>query len=272
MAKFLVRLLFGALRIYTDCVPFARGRGFFIRAIRGLQRLGAPPPRCNLAEGVSIEFESSLVGWTIFETGSWEPIETAVIRSLLRPGHVVINVGANTGYYTIIAASEVGPSGHVYAFEIQTDIAEILRRNVEHNRFGETVTIIGAGCYSAEGTAFLHAKGDPGAARIAFSGNGTQVPLTTLDRFATIHDLQRLDLIVIDTEGADFEVLKGGENVLRRFRPAVIVELDHLATFGATEDQLLAFMLGLSYRSRTIGTQFSRDVLFTPSECRDDRR
>ncbi len=100
-----------ALRVYTHLVPFARGRGAFIRVIEHLKRWGWPPPLIPIGHGLVMEFEPSLIGWTLFERGEWEPAQTALFLSLLSPGAVVLNVGANTGYYTLLAAAAVGSGG-----------------------------------------------------------------------------------------------------------------------------------------------------------------
>lgn len=53
----------------------------------------------------------------MIEDGQWEPTETSVLRSQLRPGDTFINVGANIGYYTVLGSKLVGENGHVIAFE-----------------------------------------------------------------------------------------------------------------------------------------------------------
>jgi FkbM family methyltransferase len=178
---------------------------------------------------------------------------------------VVLDVGANTGYYVLLAASAVGTGGHVYAFEIQPEIIEILRRNVARNGFEDRVTIVASGCFSAEGEAFVEPHGDPGSARIGFASNAHRVSLTTIDRYAAAERFQRVDLILIDAEGADFEVLKGAADLLSTFRPVVIAEVHHLAAFGGSEEKLCAFMARFGYTSRPIQGEFSRDVLFQPT-------
>ena len=93
--------------------------------------------------------------------------------------------------------------------------------------------------------------------------------MITLDYYATAQSLSRVDLVIIDAEGADFEILKGAANILARFRPLVIAEVDHLATFGGSEQEMVSFMSDLSYSVRVIQCEFSRDLFFSPARCDD---
>jgi len=210
-----------------------------------------------------MEFEPSLVGWTTFERGVWEPEQTEMILSMLRPGATVLNVGANTGYYALLAAEKVGRQGHVYAFEIQPAILAILRRNVALNGFDDVVTVIPSGCFSAPGEAMIESDGDPVQARIALqTGDGIRVPLTTIDLFVAGAELRCVDIILIDTEGADFEVLKGSEHLLERDHPTVIAEVHLLNVFGGSDRELITFMERFGYRSTELSSEYSRDLLF----------
>jgi FkbM family methyltransferase len=263
--KVAVDILFAGLRFYTKHAPYKRGRGIFIGAIDLLQRRGWPAPLTRIGNGLVMEFEPSLLGWTTFERGEWEPEQTAAILKFLRPGAIVLNIGANTGYYALLAAGVVGTSrGHVHAFEIQPQIVDILHRNVALNGFEDVITIVEAGCFSTNGNAAIEPHGDPGSARITLAGEGVRVPLITLDHYVVAKALDHVELIVIDAEGSDFEVLKGAVDVLARFRPPVLAEAHHLAAFGGSEDEMCTFMSQFGYSVHALQGEFSRDVLFLP--------
>ena len=251
-----------ALRFYTHHVPFNRGRGLFIRVIEQLKRRGWPPPLVSIGEGLVMEFEPSLLGWTVFETGQWEPSQTAAYLSLIQPGGVVLDIGANTGYYALLAAARVGDRGRVHAFEIQPSMIEILRRNVARNGLNDIVTVVAVGLFSCAGEAVIEPHGDPGSARIGFAEAGIRVPLITLDQYVETTSIDRVDVVLIDTEGADFEILKGASELLAAHHPAVIAEVHHLEAFGGSESELRAFMAQFGYTAQTLQGEFSRDLLF----------
>jgi FkbM family methyltransferase len=257
-----------ALRLYTQHVPFKRGRGLFIRPIEMLKRRGWAAPVMTIPGGVVMEFEPSLIGWTCFERGIWEPEQTSAVSTLIHSGSVVLDIGANTGYYALIAAALAGPDGHVHAFEIQPAIIDTLRRNIARNGFEDRITVVEAGCFSTEGEATLEARGDPGSARIAFGSAGARIPLTTIDRYVAGNALSRIDLLIIDTEGADFEILKGASEVLARLQPVVMAEVHHLASFGGSEEQMISFMATFGYAAVVLNSEFSRDLLFRPQVTR----
>lgn len=259
--------LLAALRLYTRFSPFKRGRGVFIRLIELGKRIGLSAPSVEIGADLVMEFEPSLLGWTVFERGVWEPEQTRLIANMMRPGGVVVDVGANTGYYALLTSQAVGPTGQVYAFEMQPPMIAILRRNIGQNGL-QNVTVIEAACWSTSGEAAIELHGDPGSARLNLDSDGATVQLTTVDAFSETAGLSRLDFILIDAEGADFEVLKGACYVLERFRPIVLAETHHLAAFGGSEEAMRAYMERFGYAAKIVVSEFSRDVLFLPAEIR----
>ena len=149
--------------------------------------------------------------------GVWEPLETALFRSEIGEGDVVVDVGANVGYYTLIAAQKVGKTGQVWAFEPDPDSFELLRRNVELNGY-DNVQLVPKALGAKPGTLRLyrhptnrgdHRIYDPGDTREA-----VQVAVTTLDQYFATRD--RVDLIKIDTQGAECTILAGAGQTLQR--------------------------------------------------------
>ena len=255
-----------ALRFYTHAVPFSRGRGVFIRTIDFLKARGWPAPPTHIGMGLSMEFEPSFVGWKIFERGEWEPAQTSLFLALVEAGMTVVNVGAYTGYYTLLAARKVGPTGHVYAFEMQPAICAMLRRNIVMNQLSPRVTVVEAACFSSSGEATIESGDDPAQARLALRANGANAVthMLSLDDFAASVGLRKVDVILIDAEGADFEILKGAANILARHAPSVIAEVNYLEAFGGSEAELKLFMEQFGYDCIALREEFSRNVHFVP--------
>jgi len=87
--------------------------------------------------------ELNLQDWIpqdIFLTGEFEPDTSVVVRKLLRKGDVVVDVGANIGYYSLLFSRCVGTDGHVYSFEPVPQLASALRKNADLNQF-EQITL-----------------------------------------------------------------------------------------------------------------------------------
>lgn len=162
--------------------------------------------------------------------GEYEPREAAVLEAYARPGDVVLDVGANVGWYTLLFARRVGPRGRVHAFEPVPRTFQVLARNVELNAAGDRVTLVLEGLAERDGDAEFYLPAGTGSVAASrqrlFADQDNErvrVRLTTLDAYAA--PLTRLDLLKADVEGGELPLLQGGMATLRRFRPVLFLEL-----------------------------------------------
>jgi FkbM family methyltransferase len=159
--------------------------------------------------------------------------------ALLRPGDVVYDVGANIGWYSLLAARAVGASGRVLAFEPTVQNASLATANAIGNGFAN-VTVIPAAVTDEDGWAtFLHrgslegrlSKDDTEAqakrrARLQPKPLGSSVvPVLSLDRWIAKANQPPPRVLKIDVEGAEVGVLRGMRQTLRSARPALVIEL-----------------------------------------------
>jgi len=143
--------------------------------------------------------------------GCWEPAETAIFRGLVKPGMTVVDIGANIGYYSLLALSLVGASGKVYAFEPSVDIYETLKRNIEVNE-GKNVTPICKAVTDKAGFINFYLSPSPSNNSISGKGKYISVPCTTLDNeLAGV----KVDVIKMDIEGAEALALAGMHSVIK---------------------------------------------------------
>lgn len=166
---------------------------------------------------------------------------TLLFNRLIEPGMVVVDVGANFGTYTMIAAANVGfdadASGRVIAVEPSQTLSQLLQQNVEMNGFAGHCEVLrcAAGAKAGEVTLyeFAHHRGSntlnasiAEAARANFAETITthRVACRTLDEIADTLALDRVDLIKIDVEGHESEVLAGARAVLDQHKPQLILE------------------------------------------------
>lgn len=272
-----MRLLQPLVRAYTLWARHfspIRGRGLILRAVDVLQRRGLAPPIIVGEEGVRLELGTDYVARDIFYRQQWEPEETALLRSITPSGGTFLDVGANIGYFTLLASRWVGPSGTVVAFEPVSTTHERLRRNLALNPTAN-VLAVRAGASSAPGTAAIALEDDAGHSHLLAGetsvGRQETITLTTVDAFVTSMGLKRVDVIKIDTEGADFEVLRGAEATLRRFRPVVLMEVELLARFGATVEDVTLFLDGIGYDGEVLAHRSATDLLCRPRHPRNGR-
>jgi FkbM family methyltransferase len=170
--------------------------------------------------------------------------ESHVVRHLLevlRPGDVVIDVGAYVGFFTILCARAVRPGGSVIAFDPVPDNCERIARSAAANGLDNATTEARA-LGDRIGSARLGVSRETGGAASSTSSleaPGTEVltvPVETLDAYVERAGLARLDLVKIDVEGLEREVVAGMRAVLDRFRPRLVIEFrDDDAATGCLE-------------------------------------
>lgn len=169
------------------------------------------------------------VSQTIREQGVWEPYETALVLQLLGPGDCFVDVGANIGYFSIVAGRRVGPGGQVWAFEPDPDNFALLQRSVEHNSLGHIVHAAQAGLAATEGGAQLYLSADNLGDHQLFPGREKRPAVTVaLHRGdSALEAAADIDLIKIDVQGYEHEVMQGlmPRLVRQATPPQVLIEL-----------------------------------------------
>lgn len=151
----------------------------------------------------------------LYYFGLWEPNLSAWIESRLSPGDAFIDVGANIGYFTLLAAQRVGPSGAVVAVEAMPAIFQHLASHVTANGLSNTRLINEAAVGPDDPSEVLLYWG--GAGNIGSSGmlqHGTQtesvkVPARTLAQMLTPDECRRARLIKVDVEGVEGRTIRG---------------------------------------------------------------
>ncbi len=154
---------------------------------------------------------------TMVLTGQHEGWETPLFAALCEPGMTVVDVGANVGYYTVLASERVGPSGRVVAFEPDPTNYALLVRNVTTNGCRNVVTVQKA-VSDRIGSArlFLH-PWNWGGHSLQGGEGALQDPIcvdtTTLDSYFD-DGRSRIDMLKIDVEGSEALVLDGAQRML----------------------------------------------------------
>jgi FkbM family methyltransferase len=157
-------------------------------------------------------------------SGTWEPAVQTVLARWLRPGMTFWDIGANIGFFSLIAARLVGPSGQVHAFEPLVENFDRLGASMPLNDL-TNIIIHQCAIGARSGMATLNFGRSPLVATlIATPGDTRRVDVScrTIDEIG--QTCRSPDLVKIDVENAELDVLRGGVRFLEQSRPAMVVE------------------------------------------------
>jgi FkbM family methyltransferase len=209
-----------------------------------LFRRGSPSPKTPIVTRVPGHRDVELISYYDQFLGYYEHCEPQTKRWFVehaKPDWVILDCGANIGYYSILF-SRLCPSGHVYAFE-PTDTADMLVENLAHSDALHNVEVVrcALGATSGELEESIFRIWGEAAERRAY-------PFMTIDAFVAERRL-RVDAIKIDVDSFDLEVIRGARETLQEQDPFVMVELNHaLSQRQQSVPQAFEFMIELGYR------------------------
>lgn len=251
---------------------FARLLPFPGRVVRRLlnscDRVIAYPPdpvTLRLPDGVGriqIRDYREYIQRNIYFLGYYEFRETRLLRRLLRPGDTFVDVGANIGWYTLLAANRIGPTGKVIAFEPSRVVFGHLMDNVRLSGYGHVVAERLALADRPGGVQLRVAEGrGPGTGSIlereGASGDVTEdVEMIRFDDYCRLHPLGSIRVAKIDVEGAELMVLRGMREALeRRAIQYLMVEVadSRLRSVGDSSRELIELLQSYGYTLSHIG-------------------
>jgi FkbM family methyltransferase len=189
----------------------------------------------------------------ILGSGAYEEFELSLFRKACKPGMVLMDVGANIGYYSLAACAETRDDAKIFAFEPEPQVGAMLRDNLALNAFKSVSTdtraladkrgVLRLNVNAANtGKHSLVQSDDPNVQQI-------EIQTLTMDEFVAERGIARVDLIKIDVEGAEGLVLTGAMNTIRRFGPVIFMEYtpDWLARAGTDTRALFAEFASQGY-------------------------
>ncbi len=266
-------------RILILTLEFARS--FFKRlGLRNIAGIGWIDFACHIPWIRKLPFVLKLLGYnytiflfemplcySVFGT-EYEKSETKLIRRLTPS--VLIDVGAHVGYYTMLA-HKLG-SKKIIAIEPDVRVFRILNRVIEANKLGNIITINRAAWDKSGVILKLHLSTKAGHSSVfsfnlerGFSGTIALVKTITLDELSRALSLDKIDLVKIDVEGAEFNVLLGSDEIISRFRPVFLVEVKDVNkenVFNFFRTRMYKFLGPFSYGENYLFIPEERDMGF----------
>jgi FkbM family methyltransferase len=181
---------------------------------------------------------------------------TRLLRPYVPDGSVAIDVGANIGCFTLSLIKWVGPGGCVIAIEPEPRNVASLRKAVDARRGRTGVTIIEGVAADMKGNLRLSVnRNNPADHRIAAAG--LSVPAFTIDGIAQDMGPKAVSFLKIDVQGAECLVLRGADATIRRFRPALYMEVyeEGMRAFGHSAVEMLSMVTRYGYHPHLLSTR-----------------
>lgn len=230
-----------------------------LKLLRRLSKIGRMQEIEIAGKRMFVDLRGGLVSSTLFLTHTWEPEETRFVIGLLKKGDVFVDLGANIGYFDLIASDAVGSTGKVFAFEPDPDNLRLLRKNVEVNGCANVCIEPKAVTDVNRSVTLYLSSTNHGDHRIyastdAKESNDGLVRLSLVVEGVTLDSYfppgSRVDLIKMDIQGAEYFAVQGMIRLLRENHGAVLL-LEFwprgLREAGVTPSALLQQLLDLGF-------------------------
>ncbi len=182
--------------------------------------LGPDLGRVRLAGGLSlyVDPQDGDISGSLIRRGYWERWTTLSVLSLIRPGDRIVEVGANLGYYTVLMADAVGPTGSVLALEANPRLADLAQRSLALNGLDDRAQVLAQAALDRSGTvSFVTSRTVSGGGHVAVLDQPPFADSEVIEApAARLDDLiqGRVDLIRMDAEGSEPFVMTGAERIL----------------------------------------------------------
>jgi FkbM family methyltransferase len=217
--------------------------------------------------------QDKVISRSIRRDAIWEPFETSLVLEFLQPGATFVDVGANIGYFSLLAARAVGEGGTVLAFEPDPANFELIRANSALNNLGGQIQAVQAGLALTDRPGRLYLSEDNWGDHQIYAStderNSLAITLHNGSDFLRSRLLQ-LDLLKVDVQGAEYEVMAGLLPLLQSLPhcPRIIIELTpfSLRCAGASGRALIELLARLEQTFWIIDHLEHRLVVSTADE------
>jgi len=189
----------------------------------------------------------------IFWYGYYEKEYALTFESFVQKNSVVFDIGANAGYYSLITATKA-IEGQVFSFEPYSIHFEELGKNIGINKLKNIFPIkLAVSDKEEESQLFISDDTNSGMTGLNaaknFSGQIEKIKTILLDNWMKKQDIQRIDCIKIDIEGAEYFALAGMKDILQNFKPVLFIEIANelLHHFGHNATDIYTLLQGHGY-------------------------
>jgi hypothetical protein len=229
------------------------------------------PQIAETKHGRFLVLPNDALGQALLNKGDFESHFYNVAKNVVKFGDTCIDCGANLGYHTVTLSKLVGANGKVLSFEPLRVIFQQLSANVFFNDLRNVFTLNCAigdqrGVIQMDYVDIDNRRGvNIGGTKVGTGGD--MVEMVKLDNLA----IENVSFIKIDVQGSEVMLLRGAEELIKKSRPIMFVEVENnwLNCFGETSETLLNKLMSLDYILIRINTEYPCDHVAVPREKKD---
>jgi FkbM family methyltransferase len=204
--------------------------------------------------------DKEIGGW-LRDRRTWAQAEGRFLRNVLKPGMNAIDIGANIGYFTLLCAHAIGPTGRVLAIEAEPEFVLQLRENVALNAL-QNVEVLPVAAHRQSGmmAVWRNSENFGGSFVYPADADSSSPPIQAVRLDDVLNPGTPIDVIKIDIEGMDHAAVHGLQRTIRRWRPIMLVEYHPLAIelFGENPVDVLKYYRSLDLQISVLGTDAVR--------------
>lgn len=178
--------------------------------------------------------------------GSYESEQVKIFESEIKNGDIFFDIGANVGFYSLLAAEFIGPFGKVFSFEPLPENFNYLKKHIEINGYKNIFPFLAA-ISDKSGFAFFGGIINRSQGKLTESGE-FKVEAISIDDWINLKKLPNPNVFKIDVEGAEFLVLKGMEKTLKNVHPKIFLSTHSLEIHKKCCD----FLYNLGYKLKSL--------------------
>lgn len=185
---------------------------------------------------------AAYVGGTNHATYLVHEDEVSVRNTLwdISAGDVILDIGADAGSYALAALAQ--GASYVYAWSPQGDVSDVIEASLKKNDWESKCRVLKSGLYDRKGR--LDVKSQQ---LVGDSDSGEDIiEVSSLDSLDLFHDLNRINWMKLDVEGAEVEIIKGADRLVNKFRPKIMVE-NHIFKRPYVCDELRSILHPMEY-------------------------
>lgn len=229
---------------------------FFQKIYAFLQTNDTQQIELSTGQKILVYSRDVCIGINLIMSGTYEPVTTKLFLDCLKKNDAVLDIGANNGYYSLLASNKIGKKGIVYAFEPDINNLKLLEKNIDLNciknikieklaaiDINKTVEFSSDSIHTGKSTIILDKK-----------LKSSKVNGISLDSFFK-NKSKRINVIIMDIEGSELLALKGAEKIIRNNENLILFlefNPESIKSFRYSPEELINYILKLGFYSISI--------------------